>query len=73
MQTIPLAYITEAISKLDFEFACADTHPGCGCNGKAALQFGRALLPVIKTYLPVHIVPFLLFKRRKFLKKYAHD
>ena len=29
----------------------------------------RALKPVIKTYVPVHLVPFLLFKRKKFIKK----
>ena len=63
-------YVREAISNINFDFCCSQTHPGLTCNGMATMMILRGLKPVIKTYLPVHIVPFLLFKRKKFLKKY---
>jgi hypothetical protein len=69
MPPISLEYVAHAISNLDYEFNCQDTHLGCSCNGKAAQMFIRGFMPVLKTYFPVHVVPFLLFKRKKFIKE----
>lgn len=59
-----------AISNPLLEFSCKHTHPGLDCNQMAFLALMRGLKPVVRTYLPVHIVPFLLFKRKKFMKEY---
>jgi hypothetical protein len=70
-ETLALDYVREAMSNMNFDFCCSHTHPGVTCNGMAIMMLLRGLKPVIRTYLPVHIVPFLLFKRKKFMKKYA--
>jgi hypothetical protein len=68
---VPLAedYVARAINTIDFDFCCSDTHPGVNCNEMAFKMMMRGLKPVIRTYLPVHLVPFLLFKRKKFMKE----
>lgn len=69
MSVIAEDFIREAIDNIDTLFPCSITHPGSTCNEKALQMFFRGLEPVIRTYLPVHIVPFLLFKRKDFKKK----
>jgi hypothetical protein len=77
MAALPIPMTAEhlhrAINELDFNFLCHASHEGLSCNRTFALMIQRGLKPVIRTYLPVHIVPFLLFKRRKFMKKYKHS
>lgn len=49
---------------------CVDLHPGEDCNTKMLYQFVATSKAVSKIYLLVHLVPFILFKRKKFIKKY---
>ena len=69
MSVIAEEFIREAIDNVNTLFSCSITHPGYTCNEKALQMFLGGLKPVIRTYLPVHIVPFLLFKRKDFKKK----
>jgi hypothetical protein len=69
MSAIAIDFIQEAIEDQKHLFPCSITHPGINCNEKMLQLILRGLKPVIKTYLPVHIVPFLLFKRKDFKKK----
>ena len=38
-------------------------------DSKALMMFMRVVKPVTKTYIPIHILPVLLFKRKQFVKK----
>lgn len=69
MSAIAVEFIREAIDNPNQQFLCSITHPGMNCNEKMLQMILKGLKPVIKTYLPVHILPFLLFKRKDFKKK----
>lgn len=47
---------------------CVDMHLG-SCNAKAFSQFYMGCKSVYKMYLLVHLVPFILFKRKKMIRK----
>lgn len=40
------------------------------CNEKAISQFIMGCKSVFKMYLLVHLIPFIIFKRKKVIKKY---
>lgn len=48
---------------------CIDMHGGT-CNAKALSQFIMGCKSVYKMYLLVHLIPFIIFKRKKLFKKY---
>ena len=54
---------------MGFLIDCEHIHPGQTCNQKALMMFMRVVKPVTKTYIPIHILPVLLFKRKQFVKK----
>ena len=49
---------------------CNHYHPGMTCNEKGFSQFFIGSKAVAKMYLMVHLIPFLLFKRKKVRQKY---
>jgi hypothetical protein len=53
------------IDNPNYDVKCAILHGG-DCNTKAVIQFAMGVKSVFKMYLLAHIVPFLLFKLRKF-------
>jgi hypothetical protein len=69
MTALTLDFVQEAINNQGQLFSCSATHPGMNCNEKMLQMIVKGLKPVLRTYLPVHIVPFLLFKRKDFKKK----
>ena len=48
---------------------CHQLHPG-NCNVNALQQFALGCKGVYKMYLLVHIIPLILFKRKKMVKQY---
>lgn len=69
MSALSLDQVAKLIADIELPVHCEDAHHGYSCNGKALLMFSKAFQPVLKTYIPIHIVPFLLFKRKRFVKK----
>lgn len=67
---LTLESVSQAIADPHFLFKCEDFHKGISCNEKALMMFLRVVKPVARTYIPIHILPVLLFKRKKFMKKY---
>ena len=49
---------------------CVDLHPGISCNTKMGYQFAATCRSLYKMYLLVHLIPFLVFKRKKLKNKY---
>ena len=49
---------------------CHQLHDG-NCNVKALEQFMMGCKGVYKMYLLVHIIPLILFKRKKIVKQYT--
>ena len=49
---------------------CGLIHPGYTCNQKAFAQAAAGIRAVTKMYLIVHLVPFLIFKRKKVRQQY---
>ena len=49
---------------------CYELHPGVSCNVKMVKQFMATCKSLYKMYLMVHLIPFLIFKRKKVMKKY---
>ena len=49
---------------------CVDMHHGT-CNQKAVSQFVMGCQSVFKMYLLVHLIPFIMFKRKKVMKEYS--
>ena len=47
---------------------CFYLHPG-SCESRLPIYFLRTLKTMSKYYLPFHIIPFLLFKRKKLQEK----
>jgi hypothetical protein len=64
-QAVPLEFIREAICDPQQSESCSDFHPGISCNRKAFCQFFLGCKSVTKMYLIVHILPFLVFKRKQ--------
>jgi hypothetical protein len=69
MSTLSYDFILSAISNSQENETCDQAHPGFGCNEKAIQQFFAGSKSVMKMYLLVHLVPFLLFKRKKTIKR----
>ena len=44
---------------------CSDLHPGYTCNEKSLIQFAATFQSLYKMYLLAHLIPFLIFKRKK--------
>lgn len=62
-------FITRAIMDPTAIQTCAQMHDG-SCDGKAMSQFGEGCKGLYKMYLLVHIIPILMFKRKKTMEKY---
>jgi hypothetical protein len=72
MQVAPLEVIAKAINDPEGTFLCTDYfHEGLTCNQKALQQFAATVQSCSKMYFMVHIIPFLLFKRKKVKQKYT--
>ena len=70
LQALSLEYVEASIADGLSLFECADIHPGLTCNEKAVTMFLRCVKPVTKAYIPIHVLPLLLFKRKQFVQKY---
>lgn len=66
---LSLDFIQKAIDNPLQDEQCADMHGGT-CNAKAINQFIMGCKSVYKMYLLVHLIPFIIFKRKKVVKKY---
>lgn len=66
---IPEDYIQKAILNPLQDEQCCDLHPGISCNMKMLYQFAMTCKNLYKTYLLVHLIPFIIFKRKKFINK----
>jgi len=65
---LSLEFIEKAINNPLQDEKCADMHGGT-CNFKAISQFFMGCKSVYKMYLLVHLIPLVIFKRKKLLKK----
>jgi hypothetical protein len=65
MQAASQELVTKAILDLTGEYSCCDFHEGMTCNQKAFSQFATSAKSVAKMYFIAHMIPFLLFKRKK--------
>ena len=50
---------------------CSAFHAGLSCNTKAWEQFLVGFKGTYKMYLVVHLVPFLLFRRKRAFQEYS--
>ena len=66
-------YIQDAIDHPEVRLFCKDLHHGITCEFKFLNQFISGCKSLSKMYLIVHLVPFLLFKRKKLKEKYFVD
>jgi hypothetical protein len=66
---LSLDFIQKAIDNPLQDEQCIDMHGGT-CNAKAVNQFIMGCKSVYKMYLLVHLIPFVLFKRKKMVQKY---
>ena len=62
--------INHAIENPEDILSCMHFHKGIDCNMKMVEQFISGSKSLSKMYLIVHLVPFLLFKRKKAKQKY---
>lgn len=65
---IPLERIQEAID--GDVISCKEYHGDSCLADIAPKRFARTAELMSVTYLPIHLIPFLLFKRKKLMKKY---
>jgi hypothetical protein len=65
--TIPLSRIEEAIH--GDCISCSEYHGNSCVLDIMPKRFARTTELMSVTYLPIHIIPFLLFKRKRVLKK----
>jgi hypothetical protein len=61
-------YVSKAINNILCDEKCHDLHGG-NCDIKALSQFVMGCKSVFKMYLLVHLIPFLLFKRKKVVEQ----
>ena len=64
---IPPKVLHQAIHN-DGYVECSDLHFG-SCESRFLVCFLRTIKTMSKYYLPIHIIPFLLFKRKKLKEK----
>jgi hypothetical protein len=69
MSIVSKQLIDHAIDYPDEHLECMHFHHGMGCNEKMLIQFISGSQSLSKMYLIVHLVPFLLFKRKKTKEK----
>lgn len=62
--------IQRAIADPTLDLKCNELHPGISCNEKMLEQFMSTNKSLYKMYLIVHLIPFVIFKRKKFKKQY---
>jgi hypothetical protein len=62
-------FVSRAITDLDMHVSCTHFHSDLSCNGKAVDQFVSSLRSCSKMYFLAHLIPFLLFKRKKVRQK----
>ena len=62
-------FISAAINNPIENETCEQMHAG-SCNMKALSQFNEGCKSVYKMYLLVHIIPLIMFKRKKLRQKY---
>lgn len=63
-------FIQKAIDNPSLDIKCNELHPGMSCNEKFFKQFLATSKSVYKMYLLVHLIPFVIFKRKKLRKQY---
>lgn len=69
MQPVSSEFVEKAINDLNMPVSCSHFHSEVSCNGKAAQQFVSSLRSCSKIYFLAHLIPFLLFKRKKVRQK----
>lgn len=69
MQAVSQEFIEQAIKDVDGPVTCSDFHPGLSCNAKALSQFASSVKSCSKMYFLAHLIPFVLFKRKKVRQK----
>lgn len=72
MKALSPEFVQQAIANPLENELCADLHPGLSCNATMLHQFAHTCQALYKMYLLVHLVPFLLFKRKKLRQKYVY-
>ncbi len=65
MEAASPEFIANAINDLTMPLSCTHFHSGLSCNAKAAAQFVSSVRSCSKMYFLAHLIPFLLFKRKK--------
>ncbi|CAD8124066.1 unnamed protein product [Paramecium sonneborni] len=65
-------YVISAADQLIIQsgtpFSCEIVHPGQSCEMNILLNLPRIMKSNAKVYLPVHLIPFLLYKRKQLIK-----
>ncbi|CAD8191844.1 unnamed protein product [Paramecium octaurelia] len=65
-------YVISAADQLIIQsgtpFNCEIVHPGQSCEMNILSNLPRIMRSNSKVYLPVHLIPFLLYKRKQFMK-----
>ena len=69
MSSLSEEFIRQAILNPLMDEKCSQLHPGVSCNLKMCLQFAATCKSLYKMYLLVHLIPFLIFKRKKLMKE----
>jgi hypothetical protein len=65
LSTEELRRIVDGVTKID----CGLIHPGFGCMHSALDRTGIALRRALRFYLPVYLIPTLVFRIREVYKK----
>lgn len=69
MQVVAQSFVEKAIEDVDGTYLCTDFHHHMSCNQKALGQILSTTRSCSKMYFLVHIIPLILFKRKKISKK----
>ena len=63
-------FVQQAILNPLQDEKCVDLHPGVSCDMKMLRQIKHSFQNLHKIYLIAHLIPFILFKRKRFRQRY---